>query len=176
MKSIKTGAATLALLALSQPQMAMAQECLAETDVSDAVVYAMPSLITAVQTKCDDVLIGGGYLDLQGEALKSRFDARSDQAWPGAKRVIEVYLSRKNKGDQTSSMLASLPDDALSPFVAALITAEVADEIPLKECANVERGLELLDPLPPENVGGLMGFIFRLAGVKKPSICPMEEN
>ena len=62
-----------------------------------------------------------------------------------------------------SAMLAEMPDDALKPFVTALLQQMVATEIKPAQCVDVERGLELIDPLPADNIAGLIGFMVEMA-------------
>ena len=38
----------------------------------------------------------------------------------------------------------------------------------------IERAMELLAPLPPENLGGLLTFILDVTDVKEPAICETE--
>ncbi len=178
MKTIKTGAAALAMLALSQPQMGMAQDCVQEADIADAAIYAMPAMVSAIETKCASQLSADGYFATEGSALKERYSVLSTDAWPGASRLINVFASsgKDSNGKQVASMLDYMPEEAMRPFLNAMIEQELAKEIPLKECTNIERGFELVAPLPPENVGALLGFVMRMAGVDKPSICEVGSN
>jgi len=47
----------------------------------------------------------------------------------------------------------------------------IAKEIKPDSCGKIERGLELLSPLPVDNVAGLMTFIAELADLKNPPVC-----
>jgi hypothetical protein len=75
--------------------------------------------------------------------------------------------------EDMGAMLAALPEDALRPFVDALVGQMIAGEIKPDSCGKIERGLELLSPLPAENVGGLVAFIVELSNRKSPPICPV---
>jgi hypothetical protein len=70
-----------------------------------------------------------------------------------------------------SAIVANLPDDALRPFVDALVGQMIAKEIKGDSCGKIERMLELVSPLPTENVGGLIAFIAEVAEIKDPPIC-----
>jgi hypothetical protein len=68
-------------------------------------------------------------------------------------------------------MIAALPEESLRPFVDGLVGQMIAGEIKPDSCGKIERGLELLAPLPPENVAGLFAFIAELTELKNPPIC-----
>lgn len=184
MKSPKILATATAILALSQAHIAMAQAavqpCIEPADLSDVVVYAMPSLLVAFEAKCGPTLADDGFIRTQGSELSATYTAQQAQAWPGAKRFIIQFSERETGAeagdgpDGMNEIITALPDEALRPFADALIQQKVAEQIPLKECSNIERGVSLLAPLPPENMGGLAAFVFEMAKVKNPSICETE--
>ncbi len=177
MKSLKMLAGMTAALAMFQAQVAAAQavklSCVKQADLADAVVYAMPSVIGAFQAKCGPTLPADGFMKKQGAQLSANYAARQTASWPGAQRLLVQFTSSgaERSQDGMADMIASLPGDALRPFVDALIQQEVSKKIALKECRNIERGISYLAPLPPENMGGLVSFIARLANVTKPSLC-----
>jgi len=165
--------------ALAAPSLAAAQECVAQEDISDGVVYAMPMLLDGFEAKCSEELSPDGFAAQRGAALKERFAALQSEAWPGTFRVIGQFAERGRapggkKSNNFVESLETLPEEAVRPFVDALVTQEITTVIPHKECANIERGLELMDPMPAENWGGLAALLFQLAGVKNPSICPPD--
>lgn len=177
MNYVKILAGTAAALAMVQAQVAFAQApklpCVKQADLADAVVYAMPSVIGAFQAKCGATLPADGFMKKQGAQLSANYAARQTASWPGAQRLLVQFTSSgaERSQDGVADMIASLPGDALRPFVDALIQQEVSKKIPLKDCSNIERGISYLAPLPPENMGGLVSFIVRMADVKKPNLC-----
>jgi hypothetical protein len=177
MKTLKCLAAASAVLALSQAQVAMAQAaakpCINPADLSDAVIYSMPALIGAFQTKCGPSLAADGYMRTQGAKLNGTYVAQQNATWPGARRFLMQFTANNNKSgnDGMAEMISSLPAEAIRPFVDALIQQEVSKKIPVKDCGKIERGVSLMAPLPPKNLGGLAGFLFQMVDVKNPSIC-----
>ena len=156
MKNHKFLAAAGAILALTQSQVALAQAgatpCIKQADLADAVVYAMPALIGAFQAKCGASLASDGFMKTKGPQLAASYTAMQPAVWPGAWRFLLNFTqdNSKAKAGGMADMLAGLPSDAVRPIVDALIQQEVSKEIPLKDCANIERGISLLAPLPPE--------------------------
>jgi hypothetical protein len=171
-------APALALVALATATTAQAQQqtCVAAADLGDTVLYAMPIAYDAVSTRCNKQLKADGFIARGGEAFIGKFRARQDSAWPGAFRLLKTLMAQQSaeKGGRDAditAMIAALPEESLRPFVDGLVGQLLADEIKPDSCGKIERGMELLSPLPVENVGGLMAFIAELADLKNPSIC-----
>jgi len=169
----------LALAALASAQTAQAQEqgCVAPADLSDAVVYAMPIAFDAARTACANRLTRGGFMATEGDNYIAQFRSQQDKAWPGAFRMIKTFMADENKGGadassaDISTMIANMPEGALRPFLDALIGQMIAEEIKPDGCAKIERGLELISPLPTNNVGALVAFIIEVSDIKNPPVC-----
>lgn len=174
-------ALALAALATSQTALAQSQACVAPADMSDAVVYAMPIAFDAARNACTNRLARDGFMATGGDAYIAPFRAGQDQAWAGAFRFLKTFMA-KDGGEQGGSsadmamMIESMPEDALRPFVDALVGQMIAAEIKGDSCSKIERGLELLSPLPTGNVGGLVAFLAELTDMKNPPICATAAN
>lgn len=157
-KSLYALLAGVALVA--QPTIAIAQEaeCVVRDDVRDAVIYAMPLLASSARTQCAGSLDASGYLATSSDSFVARYAAEADQAWPGALRIIKMFMAREGNND-TMDMIGSMPDEALRPFVTAMAQQMLAEEFPVEECATIEAFMEQLAPLPPQNMGGLVSVI-----------------
>jgi len=156
--------ATLAL-AIATPAFGAEQE-LAPAQVEGAVRYALPNLLQAVQGACAGELARDGYLSRNGDRLAARFAEGHEAYWPQAKAAL-ILLG--GKGEQSSGIeeFANLPDEALRPFVDGIIVAKLREEIKPKSCADIERVLELLDPLPVDNLTGLVGTIVAMVETRR---------
>lgn len=168
----------LALTAITSAQAAQAQQqaCVAAADLGDAVVYAMPIAFDAARTVCANRLTRDGFMATGGERFMVPFRSSQDKAWPGAFRLIKTFMADGNNGGGASgmdigAMISALPEESLRPFVDGLVGQMIAEEIKGDTCGKIERGLELIAPLPPENVGGLFAFIAEMADLKSPPIC-----
>lgn len=178
--NIRIIAPTLALLSLASAQAAQAQQpaCVAAADLGDAVVYAMPIAFDAAQTACANRFARDGFMATGGEAFIAEFRAGQDKAWPGAFRLIKTFMAQSGAeggtegGDaEMGALIAAMPEEALRPFVDGMVGQMIAAEIKGDTCGKIERGLELISPLPTDNVGGLFAFIAELADLKNPPIC-----
>lgn len=172
----KTCAAGLTLCALAQPQMAMAQQCVDQDDFSDMVQYAMPLVADAFVVKCESQLSPDGFFATRGDEFLAPFRANQDDHWPATLRVLKVFGSKDSEDAGPMAMIESLPEEALRPFVDAIVGTMIAAELKVKDCGKIERGVALMAPLPPENVGDLFSFLVDMAGVKNPSVCPYESE
>jgi hypothetical protein len=153
-------AAIAALAALALPATAEARD-LSSTETQAAVRYALPHLLAGIRSTCGPKLSQDGYLAKNGAALFDRYSQGSEAAWPAARSALMELGSEKNS--DMAQMFTQMPDSALKPFVDAMISSMVATKIKAGDCGDVERGLELLAPLPPENIAGLVGFVIEMA-------------
>lgn len=173
---IKGIALGLSLSALMLGQAAHAQAeaeaCVQEADLADAVVYAVPILTKAMRGKCGATLSSSGFMARQGDAFMAPYTARQADAWPGALRMLSQFAGEGKEGEEMMQMFGSLPAETVRPLFDAIIEQKVAEEIKVADCARIERGVELLSPLPPENVSGLVTFLLGIAKVDNPKLCP----
>jgi hypothetical protein len=158
---MKRIAAIAALVALALPAAAQARPDLSPEATQAAVRYALPHLLAGVRSSCGPKLSQSGYLAKNGAALFDRFAYGSEAAWPAARDALMALGGEKNA--DMAKMLGQMPDAALKPFVDATISSMVATKLKVEDCDEIERGLELLAPLPPENIAGLAGFLLEMA-------------
>lgn len=178
--TIRMIAPALALAALATAQTAHAQQqaCVAPADLGDAVIYAMPIAFDAARTACANRLSRDGFMATGGEAFITQFRAGQNSAWPGAFRLLKTFMADESRAGadlDMTAMLSALPEDSLRPFVDGMVGQMIAAEIKGDSCAQIERGLELISPLPTDNVGGLFAFIAEMADLKNPPVCPVSQ-
>jgi hypothetical protein len=171
-------APALAIVALASATTAQAQQqtCVAAADLGDTVLYAMPIAYDAVSTTCKSRLKADGFMAKGGDKFIAKFRERQDSAWPGAFRLLKTFMAKDagaeaGAGADMGAMIAALPEQSLRPFVDGLVGQMIAEEIKPDSCGKIERGLELLSPLPVDNVAGLMAFIAEVGELKDPQIC-----
>jgi hypothetical protein len=129
-------APSLALAALATASTAQAQDqaCVNAADLGDAVVYAMPIAYDAVGTSCARQLKSDGFIARDGARFVERFHAKQDKAWPGAFRLIKIFMAQQgseagsSEADMTA-MIAALPEESLRPFVEGLVGLDHLDDL-----------------------------------------------
>lgn len=129
--------------------------------VAAASRYALPIAFDGYMRKCQTNLAASGYARTNARSLRAKFAAGSNAAWPAAKSAL-VAMASKDGGDMTA-VFEMMGDEALRPFVDAAIEGMVSEEIKTKDCADIERGLRILDPLPADNVAEMVGFLFEMS-------------
>lgn len=165
--------------AVLQAQVAVAQSCLTERELTGLVTFALPSLMDSTIKTCRPHLAAGGFFAIQGPSLLTRYAAGKETAWPLAKGALMKLGTDKDA--QTMDMVRNLPDNALQPFAEAMIAKMVAGKIKSDQCVAIERGARLLAPLPPENTAELITFIVSVVDKPKPgkkadlSLCPAKD-
>ena len=169
-------ALALAALVTAQAAQAQQQTCVAPADLADSVVYAMPIAYDAVSNRCAQRLSASGFMAKKGSGFIDQFRKRQDSAWPGAFRMMRTMMATDadSAGDDLNfaAIMAAMPEENLRPFIDGMIGQMIAEGFRPDDCAKVERGLELLSPLPVENVGGLVAFIAEIAKLDDPPVCP----
>ncbi|MCR9180662.1 MAG: hypothetical protein NXH71_10595 [Erythrobacteraceae bacterium] len=178
-KRVVAPALAFVALATANAAHAQQQDCVGSADLGDTVLYAMPIAYDAVSTTCARQLKADGFIARDGGAFINNFRARQDSAWPGAFRLLKTFMAQNNaeKGKSDADMtalLSALPEENLRPFVDGLVGQMIAKEIKPDSCGKIERGMELLSPLPADNLAGLMAFIAEIADIKNPSICSAD--
>ncbi|MEL6541965.1 MAG: hypothetical protein AAFQ34_11240 [Pseudomonadota bacterium] len=159
-------ASTLALTAISTAQAAQAQQaCITLEDAADTVVYLTPIAYDGALRSCKSELPDDSFLSSDdGKAFADKFRAQQDAAWPGTFRAVQVMMAGDAENDGMAQMIGSMEPEQLRPFADALIGQLIAEEIKPDTCGKIDRGVELLSPLPAENVGGLVSFALDLVG------------
>jgi len=165
------GAASL--LAQSSLASAQAQACVTEREVSAIAIYSVPSLVQAVRQRCAGELASSGYLARRGDALSTRYAALQPAVWPRAKTgLLKLFAGRASENRSGLDTISTLPDDAIRPFVDALIVQESTPKIALKNCTRIERVIEVMAPIDPEIAGTLLGVLVGFADSAQIPVCP----
>lgn len=143
---------------LALPQVAAAADlpCLTSGEVAAATAYALPGALSATADKCAPTLGKASYFARNGAQLAQRFAATKARAWPATRAAI-LRVASVSKDPMLQSA-KNLPDGAMQDIVNGLVTAAVADKIPVGRCGQIDRVLELISPLPPENATELVAL------------------
>ncbi len=167
------GTLLIAAVSLSAPASAQIDQ-LDPQAIEAATVYALPIAFDGFRKTCADRLAPDGFVAINENRLEAKFSAGAADAWPEAKAVL-IEMAAK-EGDGADAFLRDLPDEALKPFVDGVFQSIIAGEIKPQQCGDIERGLELLDPMPVENIAGLLGFIIELDNRNKARKQAEEES
>ncbi|MEM8724283.1 MAG: hypothetical protein AAGE86_02060 [Pseudomonadota bacterium] len=152
--------ATLVAAALvSAPASAQEPELDPEA-VAAATRYGLPIAFNGFRSACRDMLPADGFFAENEARLMVKFAEGARGSWPEAKAALLQIASSETDG--AAALIEGMPDEALKPFVDSLLEAMLAQEIKPENCGDIERGLELLDPMPVANIAGFLGFVIEL--------------
>lgn len=179
MKTAITTAAALAVFV--QPAMAQAQAapCIAQEDMTAATIYAMPLIVETVQQTCRARLSRSGFLARNGASFAQPYRALQARNWAATSRVLAAYTGSPEAARMTgqanmgelSALFRNQPPELVRPFVDASIRTLVGSRIKGEDCGKIERGMELIAPLPPANAGGIVSLMLELAEPEGPKLC-----
>lgn len=175
----RIASAALALTALASGQALAAQQaCVEAEDLGDTVTYAMPMLYEAVEAPCSAIFAESAFMTNEAGAFLDQFRERQDAAWPGTLRLLKVFMTSQGEKDGDDGMaaaIAMMPEDSLRPLVDVIIgqmvSERIAKEIKVSTCSDIAEAMELIAPLPPENISGLTVFLAKQAKLDDPKIC-----
>lgn len=137
-----------ALVALvSEPVHAQSSVCLTQHEVHEAARWIVPALVDATATRCLPFLPEHSYLSDNANVLTGRI-----ASLPGNVDTLYSFLLKMTHGQGTEKIERSFFIRTQVNGVSELI----AKRIKKNSCPFVNRALELLDPLPAENVIGLV--------------------
>ena len=174
---IRSLAISIAASASLVAGQASAQDCISQAQISNLAIYAVPLLVDGVQGKCLGQLPSNGFLATSGAEFTAPYTSLQDSVWPQAREGFMYFAANgedQDEGMADDEFLGSLPDEALRPLFDLIITEKVGESIKLGDCRKVERALELMAPLPPENTGGLIALLVSAVGKEDPKVCENE--
>ena len=169
--------AMLALAALTIPQVASAATCLEEKEVSGIVAFATPGVLETVSNTCKPHVGSKGFIATRADAMVANYGANRDAAWPLAKAAFLKFSGSGNeKADKAQELMAKLPDDVLKPLVEAAISTAVSDDVKPEQCGQIERLMEVMNRIQPQDSADLIATLMSLVGGGKSArsfqICP----
>lgn len=177
-----TLAAAMSFTALATGQSVQAQEaCIDPADLTDTITYAIPLVYDGLRDKCSAEFNQSEFMRTGADEFVNGFRDGQDAAWPGALRLLKVFMMRQGNDEAgMADIVASLPDDALRPLVDGIIPPMLSERLGKGSdtafCGDIAEGMELVAPLPAQNVSALVTFIARKAGLEDPSICSAKDT
>lgn len=149
----------LAAMALAAPVSAQSTgngSDLSEAQMTALARFAMPTAFRGVQQRCVNILPSNAYIYARGDALTGRLQAASAGQFTQARQALMSFLPPEQA--PMAEVLAQLPPESLEPLMREMIAAKIVSDVDSQRCSQINRALELLDPLPPENLAELLAF------------------
>lgn len=153
----KSFAAALAVTLFAAAQPATAQVMrFTEEEASALARFAMPRAFAGLQQRCRATLADDAYMFASSGRVQAKLENAARGSWPRARSVVLRIASDGNQ--QMGALLGQVPPESLQPFVDEYVSGLVSSKVPVEQCGQVDRVLELLDPLPAENLASLAGL------------------
>lgn len=148
---------TLGIAVLAQPAAAQ-QLQFTEQEMATVARIGMPAAFRSLQAKCDPLLDSNAYIFARGEVLHRRLLAVSNAAAAGASRVIASVTARSSPA--MGEIVGGMPPEVLRPYFDEMVAGMMTREIETENCAAINRALELIEPLPAENLADLLALAY----------------
>lgn len=167
----------VAICALATPQIAAAKDCIAQNDMVDAVIYAMPSAHSAFIGKCRGQLSKSGFSVRGGQKFIAQYETLNASSWNGAYRFLKGSAAVDDEFRELVTVFDRMPSEIARPFVDAALKAKLSSEIKVADCGKIERVMESLAPLAPKNAGLLLTAIVDLVPERgELKLCPFVQK
>jgi hypothetical protein len=159
----------IAAALLSAPAQPPLPQCLTRTDVNHLTLYAMPLMLDELAVKCRASLPANAYLLTGGRGLAQKMGTESGAHYEGAMIALQKVSGEK--------MPAAIPEKTMRGLFTEMAREEFLKKLKPSECSDVNEAVELVSPLPAENLGGVVRMLLRLGAKDDPSapkICASE--
>jgi hypothetical protein len=133
--------------------------CLDRTDVNEITVFLLPIALDSLADKCRSALPANAFLLNGGHVLSLRLASEGSAHWRGVMAAIA-----KLGGERVP---AGISQATSAQVFREMMRGEVIDKLKPADCADVNEAAELLAPLPPENIGGLVRLLIRASGADR---------
>jgi hypothetical protein len=158
------------------PAQPAAPPCLTQAQVEDMALFALPPLLEAAATACAPALPADAYLVNEGRALARTVASESSARWARASSTLSTMAGDK--------FPAGLSETTARGLLHDLAAAGLAAKGGQAQCGRINRAADLLSPLPPQNLAGLVVLAVEIASEedgkaaaagkkgKRPFMCP----
>ncbi len=152
-RTIMLALATFALPASATAQTA-SKACLTRAEAEGLMTYSMPAMIRGISTKCTAALPATAPLVQAGTVTAARYQPEADNSWPVARTAFD-----KLAGVKMSDLIG---DAGAQKLIETTISSGLASSVKTKDCATIDRILDILQPLPARNMAMLITAMLEL--------------
>jgi hypothetical protein len=168
-----------AVVNLAPPQKA--PPCLTQAQVEAMTLFALPPLLEGAAKACAATLPANSYLMNGGRTLSQSLAAESSSHWASASSAVTTLGGK--------DFPAGLSESTARGLIHDLVLNGLSTPKGQEQCGRIDRAADLLSPLPPRNLAGLIVLGVEIAtaeeakdmaagkakakpGGKAPAICP----
>jgi hypothetical protein len=141
-------AALIAALIAAAPAEQAQRPCLTQEQVENLTLFALPPLLEGAATACARDLPADAYLPNGGRALARTLAAESSGRWASANSILTMMAKDQFPAGLSESTARGLLHD--------LVLNGLSTPKGRVHCSRINRAADLLSPLPPRNLAGLV--------------------
>jgi hypothetical protein len=151
--------ALIAALLAAAPAEQAQRPCLTQAQVEAMTLFALPPLLEGAAKACAPVLPANSYLTNGGRALAQALAAESSGHWASASPAVTMLGGKEFPAGLSETTARGLIHDLV---LNGLSTAKGREQ-----CGRIDRAADLLSPLPPRNLAGLIALGVEIATVEE---------
>jgi hypothetical protein len=168
----------VAIVALSSAVQAQAQaaasapQCLTRSEIRGMIAYVMPAVVGTATAKCASGLPSTAFFNSRAPQLIKELEPSRAAAFPMAKQAFKKF---GGKGDSSAdAIFDALPEEAFGPIIEAVVTEKLGAEIKPESCADIDRIMTAMAPLPASNMLDLVSeaLVIAARNDKRMRSCP----
>jgi hypothetical protein len=147
-----------ALLAAAPAEQAQ-RPCLTQAQVEAMTLFALPPLLEGAAKACAPTLPANSYLMNGGRTLAQTLAAESSTHWAGASSAVTMLGGK--------DFPAGLSETTARGLIHDLVLNGLSTAKGREQCGRIDRAADLLSPLPPRNLAGLVVLGVEIATVEE---------
>lgn len=156
MKRVLKSGAAIALLAMAvqasaAPPKFNLGKCLTKPELRAGMSFITPTVLSVLVEQCKPSLAADSYLANNGESLLNRYAYSPETHDAALNMLIAKFAPEMGKDKMDATTIRGVFN--------AMIGGELRKVMTPKTCANASELLGLLDPLPADNMYGIVEFV-----------------
>jgi hypothetical protein len=154
-----------AALFANAPNTVTAPACMTDSEFKDVALFILPGVVDGAVSRCEASLPRDAYLLNGGRRLGERLAGESDTHRPGAVAAIAKF--------GTGKIPEGVSNETFTSLVRDMAKTQLFKKIGADDCSRINEVAELLAPLPPENLIGVVALLARM-GMAKDKTAPFR--
>ena len=151
--------ALIAALLAAAPAEQAQRPCLTQAQVEAMTLFALPPLLEGAAKACAPALPANSYLMNGGRTLAQTLAADSSTHWAGASSAVTMLGGK--------DFPAGLSETTARGLIPDLVMNGLSSVKGREQCGRIDRAADLLSPLPPRNLAGLVVLGVEIATVEE---------
>jgi hypothetical protein len=140
--------ALIAALLVATPSEQVQPPCLTQAQIEAMTLFALPPLLEGAAKACAPALPADSYLLNGGRTLAQTLAAESSAHWASAAPAVTMMGG--------TEFPAGLSETTARGLIHDIVMNGLSTPKGREQCGRIDRAADLLSPLPPRNLAGLV--------------------